>query len=181
MSPRHGYPQCMSYMNIHKHTWTLLGCRPKSTCKVDGLLPSRHLASPCVSNHVGDTTIERLDQKEKSHPDSLLISIRNIYIWVRDNPLILHLNIQKYYYRIPPTLFILCFQFWEMSIANWSLISQFSSGLSFHVDRGCNPEAKKSIHSAIFSSASGLKLPLAEWRWHCYLPKIDAQLYSHVL
>ncbi len=111
MVPRHGYPQCMSYMNIHGHTWTSLGCRPKSTCKVDGLLPSRNLASPCVLNHVGVTTIERLDQKEKSHPDSLLISIRNIYIGVRDNPLILYLNVQNYYYRIPPTLFILCFKF----------------------------------------------------------------------
>ncbi len=47
-----------TYMN----TLTALGCRPNSTCKADGLLPSRHLASPRVSNHIGVTTMERLEQ-----------------------------------------------------------------------------------------------------------------------
>ncbi len=76
-----------TYMNIHEHTWTYMNiqhtwtalrCRPNSTCKADGLMPSwgiaslarwmdglfssRHLASPPVWNHVGVTTIERLDQ-----------------------------------------------------------------------------------------------------------------------
>ncbi len=59
LSLRHGSTQCM---NIHEHTWTVLGCRPNSTCKADGLLPSWRPASPCVSNHVGVTTMERLDQ-----------------------------------------------------------------------------------------------------------------------
>ncbi len=49
MSSRHGSPQCMCYMNILEHTWTALGRWPNSTCKVDGLLPGRHLASPSVS------------------------------------------------------------------------------------------------------------------------------------
>ncbi len=64
MSPWHGSPphQCMCYMNIHEHTWTALAYRPHRTCKADGLLPSKCLASPHVSNHVGVTTIARLDQ-----------------------------------------------------------------------------------------------------------------------
>ncbi len=60
MSQQHGSPQCMCM--LHEHTWSAVGCRSNSTCKVDGLLPSRHLASPGVSNHVWVTTIERLDQ-----------------------------------------------------------------------------------------------------------------------
>ncbi len=52
----------MCYIDIHEHTWTALGCKPNSTCKVDGFLPSRHLASPRVLNHGGVTIKERLDQ-----------------------------------------------------------------------------------------------------------------------
>ncbi len=60
MSPRHGSPQCMYYMNIHEHTWTALGCRPNSTCKADGLLPSWRLASSACfasrrGHHYGET------------------------------------------------------------------------------------------------------------------------------
>ncbi len=113
-SPRHGSPQCMCYMNIHEHTWTALGCRPKSTCKADGLMPNRWLASPRVRNHIEVTIMKRLDHGHP-HPeleipgltcpagnctrastrggehsrkkpfDSLLIAIRNIYIRARDN------------------------------------------------------------------------------------------------
>ena len=44
------------------HTWTALGCRPNSTCKASGLLPSWRLASSeCFESH-RVTTIERLDQ-----------------------------------------------------------------------------------------------------------------------
>jgi hypothetical protein len=103
MSPRHGSPEYMCYMNIHEYTWTALECRP------NGLLPSRRLPSPGVSNHVRVTTMKRLDQGhlhpklevpgltcpgresnpafpveggtlEKSHSNSFLISIRNTYI-----------------------------------------------------------------------------------------------------
>ncbi len=43
---------------IHEHTVTALGCRPNSTCKVDGLMLSWCLASPRVLNPVGITTMK---------------------------------------------------------------------------------------------------------------------------
>jgi hypothetical protein len=36
-SPEHGSPQKHV---LHEHTWTALGCKPKRTCKADGLLTS---------------------------------------------------------------------------------------------------------------------------------------------
>jgi hypothetical protein len=40
---------CTRYMNIHKHTWTALGCRPNSTCKLfNPEYWHQALASPCI-------------------------------------------------------------------------------------------------------------------------------------
>ncbi len=101
MSPRHSSPHCMCYMNMPEHTWTALGCRPNSTCKV-ACVPSWHLASslcfePCLGHHYGEIRGLRSDMSrpeiytgpppweastlEKRHPDSLLMAIQNIYIW----------------------------------------------------------------------------------------------------
>ncbi len=46
------------YMDIHRHTWTALGCKPNSTCKADGLMPSWRFASPsasCRGHHYEET------------------------------------------------------------------------------------------------------------------------------
>ncbi len=56
------------YMNIHEHTWAALGCRRNRTCKrfnpeywYQALAsPGIHLSSK--TDHVGVTTMERLDQ-----------------------------------------------------------------------------------------------------------------------
>ncbi len=63
-----------TYMNIHEHTWTALGCRRNSTCKA----PAKHLAAAktsalatCNLQHIhcqtgqimlGVNTMKRLDQ-----------------------------------------------------------------------------------------------------------------------
>ncbi len=113
-------PQWMCYLTMHEHTWTALLCRPNSTCKADGLMPSRCLASPRVSNHV---TMERLDKGhlhsklkgpgftcpsresnprrpweastlDNSHLNILLLAIRNIYLWACDR-IYLHIPAQR--------------------------------------------------------------------------------------
>jgi hypothetical protein len=105
MSPRHGSPQCMW---LHEHTKAALGCRPNSTRKPVNPEYWHHLLSS-KTDHVGVTTMERLDQgrlhpildvpkltclgwdwtqpqgwvggkySSKSYSNSVLIAIRYIY------------------------------------------------------------------------------------------------------
>ncbi len=57
---RHGFPQCMCYMNIHEHTLSALRCRPNSTCKASAkYLPAAKtaaLASPHIHCQTGQIT-----------------------------------------------------------------------------------------------------------------------------
>ncbi len=63
MSPRHGSPQCMW---LHDHTKAAQGCRPNSTRKPVNPEYWHHLLSS-KTDHVGVTTMERLDQG-RIHP-----------------------------------------------------------------------------------------------------------------
>ncbi len=126
--------------------WTHMNCtRPNNTCKVDGLLPSRHLASPRVSNHLVVTTIERLDQShfypnlevpgikprppaweastlEKSHLDSLLIAIRNIYIWTPwQNKLYKH-------HILPHFVHFFYIMYWSIAVCDFCLVESRTPG-----------------------------------------------------
>ncbi len=95
---------CVTWTNIHERTWNTLKCKPNSTCKSDGLLSVWRLASSvcfesCRGNHYRETwprsspswhvparnrtQASRVGSEHSRNPESMLLAIRNIYIWAR--------------------------------------------------------------------------------------------------
>jgi hypothetical protein len=64
-----------------------------------------------------------------------------------------------------------------MSIADWSLLSQFAGGRNFNDEKsGWSPLAEKNLYFVVFPSASGLKYSLAGGDDAASLVNDDAQL-----